>query len=108
MCNYWTKIKLTLKEGDILHITRNNTPYKFVEFKHNRRNEEVLKYSIPMRNGLGNNYKSVSQDVLCKAKRYYDNGKPINTSWFREHYPNVINSGGCNVKIIQGILSKVR
>lgn len=108
MWEYWGKIKMTLKQGDILYTTRNNLHYRLVAFKLNRMNEEVLQYSIPKRNDNGCNYKSVSKNVFCKAKYYFDSGSSVNAKWVKSNFPSVLIAGGCNVKVIQGVLLKVQ
>ncbi len=107
MCEFWETIKMTLKPDDILYTTGNYLHFRFVAFKLNRVNEEVLQFSIPKRNEIGCNYKSISKNVLCKAKYYYDKGTPVNAKWVKSNFPSVLISGGCNVKVIQGILLKV-
>lgn len=106
MCIYWNTLKDSIREGVVLYTTKNNKEYVFHSFTVNRFNEEVLKYSIPKRIGGGNNYKSVPAKAFCEAIIDYNNNILINAQWMKEKFPWVYNNGGCNLKVLQGVLEK--
>lgn len=104
MCKYWNYLKASSKESAFLYTTKNNMNYLLYSFSVNRSKEEVLKYSIPKRNGLGFNYKSIPAKVFCVAIKDFRNNIDINTQWMKENFLEVDNAGGCNIKVLQSIL----
>jgi hypothetical protein len=107
-CKFWNDIKNTLEEEAILYKTKNNFKYQFVEFTTNRANKEVLKYSIPKRNGTGNNYKTVPNYVFCAAFDDHQKGITINKQWMKNNFLEIDNAGGCNIKVIEAIIQKYK
>ena len=107
-CKYWKDIKNTFKAGVILYTTKNNFHYRFVEFTNNRAKKEVLKYSIPKRNEVGNNYKSIPFYVFCAAFDDHQKGIIINKQWMKNNFLEIDNAGGCNIKVVEAIIQKYK
>ena len=107
-CKFWMYIKNTFKAGAILYTTKNNFQYRFVEFTNNRAKNEVLKYSIPKRNEVGNNYKSIPCQVICAAFNDNEKGITINKQWMKNNFLDIDNAGGCNIKVVEAIIKKYK
>lgn len=108
MCTYWNKIKSNLRRGMVLYKTRLNSPYKFDQFTTNRLGEEVVRYSIPKRDSSGMNFKSIPSKVFCKAKSDSIKGVEIDVKWLKSSFIKTYNAGGCNLKVLQSVLAKIK
>ena len=108
MCAFWDAIRNRLRKGSILHRTKFGSTYKFEKFIHNQSKEVALQYSIPKRDNTGFNYKSIPQKVFCNAKKDQVDGFSIDTQWLKKNFEDIHKAGGCNIKVLQGVLYKIK